>query len=177
VPFRRRRLRICDLDGFKAYNDTFGHPAGDALLTPLGAALTRELGQRGRAYRIDRDEFCVLARPDHDNIDEIVQLADRAHTEHGEGFSITASHGAILLPADASTATEAMRALDLRMYENKNSSRVSADMQTINALLRAVHERDPGWAQRLITTADLAGAVCQQLGVYRRSRWPASGSS
>ncbi|HEU4348375.1 MAG TPA: HD domain-containing phosphohydrolase [Actinoplanes sp.] len=51
------------------------------------------------------------------------------------------------------------------MYENKNSSRVSADAQTINALLRAIHERDPEWAQRLISTADLAGAVCQQLGV------------
>jgi HD-GYP domain-containing protein (c-di-GMP phosphodiesterase class II) len=38
-------------------------------------------------------------------------------------------------------------------------------MQTINALLRAIHERDPQWAQRLVSTADLAGAVCQQLGV------------
>jgi response regulator RpfG family c-di-GMP phosphodiesterase len=37
--------------------------------------------------------------------------------------------------------------------------------QTINALLRAIHERDPEWAQRLVSTADLAGAVCQQLGV------------
>jgi response regulator RpfG family c-di-GMP phosphodiesterase len=51
------------------------------------------------------------------------------------------------------------------MYENKNSSRVPADAQTINALLRAIHERDPEWAQRLVSTADLAGAVCQQLDV------------
>jgi HD-GYP domain-containing protein (c-di-GMP phosphodiesterase class II) len=58
-----------------------------------------------------------------------------------------------------------MRAVDLRMYENKNSSRIPADAQTINALLRAIHERDPGWASRLISTADLAGAVCQQLGI------------
>ena len=58
-----------------------------------------------------------------------------------------------------------MRAVDLRMYENKNSSRIPPDAQTINALLRSIHERDPEWAQRLVATADLAGAVCQQLNV------------
>ena len=34
-----RVLALFDLDGFKAYNDTFGHPAGDALLARLGARL------------------------------------------------------------------------------------------------------------------------------------------
>ena len=33
-------LVLFDLDGFKLYNDTFGHPAGDSLLVRLGAALT-----------------------------------------------------------------------------------------------------------------------------------------
>ena len=158
-------LMLCDLNGFKAYNDTFGHPAGDALLARLGAALAREIGGKGRAYRIGGDEFCVLARPGRDGIDEVIQLATRALSEKGDGFVITTSHGAILLPAEASSATEAMRAVDLRMYENKNSSRIPADAQTINALLRAIYERDRDWAERLVSTADLAGAVCRQLGI------------
>jgi diguanylate cyclase (GGDEF)-like protein len=158
-------LILCDLNGFKAYNDTFGHPAGDALLARLGAALARDIEGHGRAYRIGGDEFCVLARPGRAGIDPVIATATRALSEHGEGFSITTSHGAALLPADASTPTEAMRAVDLRLYENKNSSRVSADAQTINALLRTIHERDPQWAERLVSTADLAGAVCQQLSI------------
>jgi diguanylate cyclase (GGDEF)-like protein len=158
-------LVLCDLNGFKAYNDTFGHPAGDALLARLGAALGRAIDGHGRAYRIGGDEFCVLARPGRAGIDPIIAIATGALSENGEGFAISSSYGAVLLPSDASTATEAMRAVDLRMYENKNSSRVPADAQTINALLRAIHERDPDWAQRLVSTADLAGAVCQQLGV------------
>jgi diguanylate cyclase (GGDEF)-like protein len=158
-------LILCDLNGFKAYNDTFGHPAGDALLARLGAALCREIAGRGRAYRIGGDEFCVLARPGKNGVEEIVALAVVALSEHGDGFSITASYGAVLLPSDATTATEAMRMVDLRMYENKTSSRVPADLQTSNVLVRAIHERDPDWADRLATTADLAGMVCRHLGV------------
>jgi diguanylate cyclase (GGDEF)-like protein len=158
-------LMLCDLNGFKAYNDTFGHPAGDALLARLGSALAREIGDRGRAYRIGGDEFCVLARSGRDGTDEIIDLVTRALSEQGDGFSITTSQGAILLPTDASTATEAMRAVDLRMYENKNTSRIPPDAQTINALLRAIHERDRDWGERLVSTADLADAVCRQLGV------------
>ena len=165
-------LILCDLNGFKAYNDTFGHPAGDALLARLGAALARDIDGHGRAYRIGGDEFCVLARPGRAAVEPIIAIASRALSEHGEGFSITTSHGAVLLPADASTAADAMRAVDLRMYENKNNSRVAADAQTINALLRAIHERDPEWAQRLVVTADLAGAVCQQLNLPAADAMP-----
>jgi diguanylate cyclase (GGDEF)-like protein len=158
-------LILCDLNGFKAYNDTFGHPAGDALLTRLGASLSRSMVGHGRPYRIGGDEFCVLASPAQGGVDEVINIATQALSEHGDGFSITASHGAILLPADAATSDEAMRLVDIRMYENKNSGRVSADTQTINALLRAMQERDAGWAERSELTADLTGEVCRQLGV------------
>jgi diguanylate cyclase (GGDEF)-like protein len=158
-------LTLFDLNGFKAYNDTFGHPAGDALLARLGSALANAMDGRGTAYRIGGDEFCVLARPGRDGTTDLIEATTRALTEHGEGFSITASQGTVLLPADASSTTEAMRAVDLRMYENKNSGRVPADTQTTNALVRAIHERDQDWAQRLAATADLARAVCQELGV------------
>jgi len=158
-------LVLCDLDGFTAYNDTFGHPAGDALLARLGAALTREIGDRGRAYRIGGDEFCVLARAGRDGIHDVLARTAAGLSEHGDGFSITASQGAVLLPEDATSATEAMRLVDLRMYENKNSSRVPADRQTTDALVRIIHEHDPRWAERLTATSDLAGAVCRQLGV------------
>ena len=60
-PQRPLLLLLFDLNGFKSYNDTYGHPAGDALLTRLGTALTRAVDGRGHAYRMGGDEFCVLA--------------------------------------------------------------------------------------------------------------------
>ena len=55
-----RILVMFDLDGFKRYNDTFGHPAGDVLLARLGSNLERAIKPYGEAYRIGGDEFCVL---------------------------------------------------------------------------------------------------------------------
>ena len=62
-PSRRRRhvLLLFDLDGFKNYNDAYGHPAGDALLRRLGDRLAAAVAGRGTAYRMGGDEFCVLA--------------------------------------------------------------------------------------------------------------------
>src|SRR3954447_22432934 len=44
-----RALFLYDLDGFKDYNDTFGHLAGDALLTRVGQALVRATAPFGNA--------------------------------------------------------------------------------------------------------------------------------
>jgi GGDEF domain-containing protein len=57
---RPHALALLDLNGFKAYNDTFGHPAGDALLHRLGTALAATMAGRGHAYRMGGDEFCLL---------------------------------------------------------------------------------------------------------------------
>jgi diguanylate cyclase (GGDEF)-like protein len=156
-------LVMCDLNGFKAYNDTFGHPAGDALLARLGAALDATV--QGQAYRLGGDEFCVLIRPGRDGVDDVVKRVTQALSEHGDGFSITTSYGAILLPEEAADADAAMRLVDLRMYEQKNTGRVPADAQTTSALLRALRESDAHLAERLSRTADLAAAVTAHLGL------------
>ena len=62
---------------------------------------------------------------------------------------ITASHGAVLLPTEARDAAAALRLVDQRMYEQKTSGRIPADTQTTNALLRALHERDPQLTARV----------------------------
>jgi predicted signal transduction protein with EAL and GGDEF domain len=54
---RTRILAMFDLDGFKTYNDTFGHLAGDQLLVRLGNRLPESVGPFGRAYRLGGDEF------------------------------------------------------------------------------------------------------------------------
>ena len=80
-------LMLFDLDGFKQYNDRYGHPAGDALLTRLGDRLAMAVEEGGRAYRLGGDEFCVLAQGAHGDLHELAEGARAALVEDEPGFA------------------------------------------------------------------------------------------
>jgi two-component system cell cycle response regulator len=78
-------LVMFDLDGFKQYNDTFGHPAGDAPLQRLGSRLAAAgTLHAGSAYRIGGDEFCVLARCSPDRAERLLNDTISALEDSGE---------------------------------------------------------------------------------------------
>ena len=156
-------LMLFDLNGFKTYNDTFGHLAGDALLTRLGGALEQALSGLGRAYRLGGDEFCVLAGQTRS--EEVELAAIGALSERGEGFQISASFGTVAIPAEARDATEALRIADQRMYAQKAGGRAPAERQTSDALLRALSERHPEIEEHLNSVAELTRSIASDLGL------------
>jgi diguanylate cyclase (GGDEF)-like protein len=158
-------LMLFDLNGFKTYNDAFGHSAGDDLLSRLGRALAAAVASKGRAYRLGGDEFCVLAAIGHEELDATTVAAAAALTEHGTGFSIDASYGSILLPAETQDVGEALRLVDQRMYVQKRSGRRSADRQSKDVLLHALYERNPGLHDQVREVSALVEAVAQRLGL------------
>ena len=109
-------LALFDLDGFKAYNDAYGHPTGDALLARLGGRLADFAGERATAYRLGGDEFCLLAECTAAEVDGFVAGASAALSERGDGFLVTSSQGSVLLPSEASTSEAALQLAD-RRYE------------------------------------------------------------
>jgi two-component system cell cycle response regulator len=157
-------LALFDLDGFKQYNDTFGHPAGDTLLVRLGANLAAFLQGRGRAYRMGGDEFCAVFRTAGEPHEATVRGAAAALSEQGDGFSIGCSHGAIVLPGETADPMEALRIADQRMYANKHAGRTSAGRQSKDVLLRALAERDPGLGTHA-EAVGLAAATAEALGL------------
>jgi two-component system cell cycle response regulator len=156
-------LILFDLDGFKAYNDGFGHPAGDALLRRLSQKLGAATAPIGRAYRMGGDEFCVLATGDPAYLPGVVSTARKALEEEGEGFRITCAYGAIVLPEETNDLSEALRIADARMYGNKDSRRASAVRQSKDVLLSVLRERDGGLGGHLNGVAQLACAVGARL--------------
>jgi two-component system cell cycle response regulator len=159
-------LALFDLNGFKNYNDSFGHPAGDALLMRLGAALAEAVAPfGGRAYRPGGDEFCVIADagPRH----ALEDVASRALAETGEGFAISAAFGSVAIPADAGDAAEAMRKADNAMYAQKQSGRASAGRQITDVLMRALAERHPDLGDHVDGVTELVSEVAVRMDVTR----------
>ena len=145
-------IGIFDLDGFKAYNDTFGHPAGDALLTRLGTQLAAAVGAHGSCYRIGGDEFVVTTTA----ADQQLLIAARsALTDSGTGFSIGCSLGTTEIHA-GTTLEQALHIADLRLYSNKRSTRDERRTDVKDALLQVLSEQDKSLVTHLGHVAALA---------------------
>jgi diguanylate cyclase (GGDEF)-like protein len=163
-------LAIYDLDGFKAYNDSFGHPAGDDLLRRLGRQLADAVEPYGRGYRLGGDEFCVLASTRALSAEAICETAEAALTDRGRGFSIGASWGKVLIPVEVVTASDALRVADRRMYSQKGRRADSASSQTRGVLLRVLHEREPELERHLDGVARLVATFGRQLPLDSEER-------
>ena len=161
----RQLLVLFDLNGFKQYNDSFGHPAGDSLLARLGDNLQRAMADHGRTYRMGGDEFCILAPLGDDAPDRIATTAAAALHEEGEGFTISCSFGTVVIPDDTVDIEEAIRLADRRMYAQKNGGRTSASSQSKDVLLQALQERNPELGKHHDDVGRLAEATARKLGL------------
>jgi diguanylate cyclase (GGDEF)-like protein len=153
---------IFDLDGFKAYNDTFGHPAGDALLSRLARQLQVAVGDRGGAYRIGGDEFVVLTSVEGG--EHLLAIAELALSEQGPGFSIGCSRGSTRILAGV-TLEQALHEADQRLYTNKRSHHAATGSEVRDALLQVLAEQDEALVAHLEHVASLAARTASELGL------------
>jgi len=156
-------LGLFDLDGFKQYNDTFGHPAGDALLTRLGRHLADAMAGRAKAYRMGGDEFCVLMPSDvnHDPF-TTADLAAKALSEASDGVVIECSYGTASIPAEAQSMEQALRLVDHRLYDRK-TGRSSASRQSTDVLVQVLRERGADLHGHLLEVSQLAAATARAM--------------
>jgi diguanylate cyclase (GGDEF)-like protein len=133
-------LTLFDLNGFKSYNDTFGHAAGDALLVRLGHALAEAVAPfGGSAYRPGGDEFCVIA--DADRRSQMEAAACGALREQGDGYAVSTAFGSVAIPEQATDVSAALRTADDAMYAQKQLGRATVGAESGDALLRAPARR------------------------------------
>lgn len=154
-------LAFFDLDGFKVYNDTFGHTQGDLLLMRLGEKLVAAAGE-GSTYRLGGDEFCALL-PDDAQLEGAIAAIREALRDDGDSFVVTASYGLVRLPEEARDVTEALRLADTRMYEHKRSGRSSTATQATELARSVIAEHDDGLHAHSTGVAEMAVAVGRQL--------------
>jgi two-component system cell cycle response regulator len=159
-------LMLYDLNGFKRYNDTFGHPAGDALLARLSDKLRTVVAPYGTAYRMGGDEFCVLLRDCAERLDALTAASVAALSERGPGFSIGAAHGVVSIPPELEDPAVVMQLADQRLYRRKEETReASAVHQLRDVLLQAFQERHPDLQEHQRGVGALVLEVGRRLGM------------
>jgi diguanylate cyclase (GGDEF)-like protein len=158
-------LILFDLDGFKSYNDTFGHLAGDAVLARLGGKLAAAVASHGTAYRLGGDEFCVLLSAKSAELESVVAAAAGALEERGENFDVGASYGAVLIPHEATTLDYALQLADERMYARKRGRPSIAADQTRDVLIRIMQAKQPSLEDHAGEVALLSRRVGRRFGM------------
>ncbi len=128
---RKLALVIFDIDDFKAYNDTYGHQAGDQVLKQLGELLNRTVRSIDVVSRYGGDEFCVIM-PESDQ-DECFKFMDRLRRSimnHsfkdenvGHEHNITVSLGGAIYPHDARTVDRIIYCADMALLKAKSLGR------------------------------------------------------
>jgi len=159
-------LVMFDLDGFKQYNDRFGHPVGDSLLTRLGASLRLAVGDQGSGYRLGGDEFCLVATGPETDLRALTRRAHASLGEKGHGFEVGSSHGMVLIPMEAGSVAQALNLADERLYGEKGENRrMSVTLQTSDALVQVLKECQPELDGHVSDVARLARELGARMGL------------
>lgn len=116
---------MIDVDRFKQYNDTYGHLAGDTVLSGMGRVIKDAVREPDIPARFGGEEFIVLL-PDCDlqgAIDAAERIRTRLAEEVFEGRKITVSIGAAEFPTHGESPKAVIGSADAALYEAKDSGR------------------------------------------------------
>jgi len=122
-------IMMIDIDFFKLVNDTYGHDAGDAVITALAGILKSSIRDSDMAVRYGGEEFLVMLRNStHESAmriaSNILSTFKETNFHFGsETVTKTLSIGISRLPQDSSTIWKAIKYADTALYEAKNSGR------------------------------------------------------
>lgn len=182
-------LVMLDLDGFKDYNDRFGHTNGDAVLKSLGWGLMSSLRKNDTAFRYGGDEFAIVlpetdagkSRKMVDRIRSGWPEAPKSKASPTEEGRLTFSAGIAQFPQNAQTADGLVFLADTALYRAKREggrkstlaselgtlASGSVDRETLDhvyALAATVDARDPytyGHSKRVAVIAETIGRAAR----------------
>jgi len=117
-------LALVDIDGLARINDAYGREAGDRMLAAVAAILRRELRDVDFVFRVEDDEFAVIAP--HTDADRLVPMATRvanliASSQAPEGPRIAIAAGVVGCPADGLAAERLLESATEAIYAAKAS--------------------------------------------------------
>jgi two-component system cell cycle response regulator len=124
-------LVVCDIDFFKKINDTYGHPAGDAVLRHVAEVLRKQLRTVDQLARIGGEEFAIIMLETHRNdaimtierLLGVIRESPCTLPDTGQQVTVTLSAGLASMPEDGETQQGFFDAADKALYTAKRTGR------------------------------------------------------
>lgn len=122
----RLSVLFCDLDGFKAVNDAYGHDVGDRLLVMAGDRISAIVRSTDTVGRLGGDEFVVLAHTESrggaaDLERRLRRAFEAPFVINGQSLSLGVSVGVAVAELDSASSADLLRQADVAMYTAKRS--------------------------------------------------------
>ncbi|WP_160682324.1 putative bifunctional diguanylate cyclase/phosphodiesterase [Parapontixanthobacter aurantiacus] len=162
-------ILLLDLDGFKAVNDTLGHPAGDALLVQVSRRLLKAVGQAGIVGRLGGDEFEVLVPACDDRTilselaSKIIEKVSEPYLLNGCAATVSCSIGISVADESDPKAETLIRNADIALYAAKDGGRATYRFYEEQMLARAKWRKELEDDLRLALNADQLGLIYQPI--------------
>jgi len=137
---RTMAVMYLDLDGFKQVNDTFGHAAGDTLLSMVAARLVAAVRQEDTVARLGGDEFVIalweLSHAEGVNkpVSKVIQAVSQPYSiqGHSESITLSVSVGVSIYPTHGEDGETLMKSADLALYGAKRAGKNDYHMASMH---------------------------------------------
>ena len=155
---------VCDLDGLKLYNDSFGHHIGDRLIQSAADIMVKTFRAGDVVSRIGGDEFAILLpRVTRETVDAILKrfhsLIDEFNSTSAD-FLLSISSGMAISHSKNVNLPQLFREADNNMYREKNRNSQKVRAAITRSVVRLLERRDyvvEGHTKRV-------GKLCERLG-------------
>lgn len=158
-------LLLLELDGLQRYAQSFGLPAGDALVARLAWRLADGCPPNASTYRLGGGRFAVLSRLDADGPTALIDVAAAALSERGEGFNVRGLCGAATIPAEVTATARAIELADQRLAVQRQEQVDSPPAGLRQIMLRRLRVTRGVEMGTGCTMGELARSIAERVGL------------
>lgn len=152
---------MCDVNGLKLVNDSFGHDSGDMLLKKAAETIKKACRKEDIIARIGGDEFVVLLPKTsaYESVKVANHIKELASKERVANIELSISYGYDTKTTDKQSIIEIIANAENYMYRHKLYERASIRSKTIDLIMNALFEK----SNREAAHSNRVGTICQAI--------------